>query len=1812
MPTAAARAGAVVLAEYSAAAQVVCCSHMQQPCAQQATTARQALVGVDWLYKSLTQKSLIPVSPEWQPYPGPSIPGFREAAPEISASGFQDMERTVMQFRVMCTGTVHNAQVVPDRTSHVVVADPNNLSQKMHMVKARGAEQAGPSGHKEEEEGEEEEDLTEPMDDDEGEEGGQGHAGVPGPSPPAPPPAPSSALGSPLQRGATAPADHSNPPSLQAHQPAPAAPRLASGPAAAPPRTATGPGSGASSPAPPDQVAVVTAVTQAVAARPAPLPPPPPQPGGGWVSGEGGGGAGVGRGAAAGADGDDGADPEDDDVTEEPEETEELDTQDASSWQAGLCPGYCTPPPSTHALLPAPCSAPLAAAAPEGAIDPPAAAGTTPDVGQQQRPGLATARRDGQSHTGPPPRLPLAAVSPAAEGFSSRAAQAGSPGLTAEATGGGPVRVQQPSPPLQQEHKQAAAAAPLALTAASRTPGADPSATGATGSDSALGRQTGGAPELAPLHQHPPTPGLAGAPAAAAALRVPQGPAGTGPAEHPPTPPAAAHGSPGLLPATGPAPHHPVTLTPPPLHQAACSQATGGNAHQALLASGGTGGHVRGRGRADLPPVAPQPPSGSFYAAAGLQGQAVGRPSQGSEAALGFAGDEDSIALLTRASTAVHSVSSGPGRWGSATQDEAGWAAAGQLLQQLVPTGLGMGMGRACSSGSSEDAGDQQPAWLAGRPTAQAKAQQCKVAPASVGLAEEAAKQAVQQSGRRNQEQQDQALPQLGPDGCTGDSHSGAVEPAPLDPSSGLHAAAEEALKSGFLVMRPIKRREGRVGSVQAPELKRQAASSTSASEVCCNDVAQPANTAKDAVQKMADSPLPARKRGKQAKVKPSASAAAAKSCNKELQAAAPAAAAELNDVAMPGSILSPTAGTTVDTLPTKPAAPPKKAAIQSSPTAEEAECRASRPSRRRGASGAAQGRCEDPAAPAAEVPAVSSPQGSGDQQRAAEDNLGINMEEDASAATAATVQQAAAKPAVGRGRGRLKMEPAPLLADAQQGASNKAGKRKRPSTGAVAAGAAADEEISATEGAAAAAAGPLHSATAAGAGVNTVASTPTAPPAPQPAGGKTSGRKSARDAKPAPVPAAAPQPAAPTSADPGPAKRRKQQHPEAGSEAGDLPHTAQPQAPIQPAPKLQSPEPGAAGLAAEGGGPCKAKGSGKAAKQKPSSSSTAQRAPIGPPSGLDTEMAEAQPAASSPHKPHPAAQVPAAADTAKPRNSRRQPLPAAQPAAATPITAALSPVGSALPGGAGRSSGKAGAAAAAAAKAAAAVQDATPTAAPTTLPAAPVQVAVAGSAGAAGEETRQPRSSRAQRAQEPAAQPAAPARSSRQSRQAAEGAAAGKGVDAPELCMAGKQADTADAAPGSAASSRPQGRAASRRRQASSGASALLLQPPAAVLSEGEQSEGEAEGEEAEEAEAEEVVPSAPRTSSRKGAGSVGGVRAGSAVKGKTAALASAAAAKGQHASTPGARATCLDGPAPVQRASRGRDNGKAAGAGKVTPGGAGSGAVAGEPGEAVQGPGSMVVAFSGMSSEERKQAAGALKRIRIRCLQGPSWEPCVTAILLPAMKRTDKVICGLAAGNWLLDSTRYLKACTSASSWVPPAAYEHQGGHEPQGQGEPGGRLEPGAAPHWRQHRVSTGSGAFAGLRVVLLGSLPPPLDRAAVQLMLQAGGGEVMAVAGTAAALPSLTPLLTGDSKPHLAVVDPAKQQPDRLVAAALEAGVTCVAPAYLVEWVAQPSCCPLPPATYLHGSRPGPELQRLEEDRGLELSAADAQGYMSESL
>jgi hypothetical protein len=37
-----------------------------------------------------------------------------------------------------------------------------------------------------------------------------------------------------------------------------------------------------------------------------------------------------------------------------------------------------------------------------------------------------------------------------------------------------------------------------------------------------------------------------------------------------------------------------------------------------------------------------------------------------------------------------------------------------------------------------------------------------------------------------------------------------------------------------------------------------------------------------------------------------------------------------------------------------------------------------------------------------------------------------------------------------------------------------------------------------------------------------------------------------------------------------------------------------------------------------------------------------------------------------------------------------------------------------------------------------------------------------------------------------------------------------------------------------------------------------------------------------------------------------------------------------------------------------------------------------------------------------------------------GPCWEPRMTHILLPSLKRSDKMTAGMAAGGWMLHSTR------------------------------------------------------------------------------------------------------------------------------------------------------------------------------------------------
>lgn len=63
-------------------------------------------------------------------------------------------------------------------------------------------------------------------------------------------------------------------------------------------------------------------------------------------------------------------------------------------------------------------------------------------------------------------------------------------------------------------------------------------------------------------------------------------------------------------------------------------------------------------------------------------------------------------------------------------------------------------------------------------------------------------------------------------------------------------------------------------------------------------------------------------------------------------------------------------------------------------------------------------------------------------------------------------------------------------------------------------------------------------------------------------------------------------------------------------------------------------------------------------------------------------------------------------------------------------------------------------------------------------------------------------------------------------------------------------------------------------------------------------------------------------------------------------------------------------------------------------------------------------------------------LPHCQVKCIVGNathSWEPSVTHIVAPRMKRSQKCLAGLAAGNWIL-GRRYVDACKEARELLPP----------------------------------------------------------------------------------------------------------------------------------------------------------------------------------
>ncbi|GAX72545.1 hypothetical protein CEUSTIGMA_g1.t1 [Chlamydomonas eustigma] len=175
----------------------------------------------------------------------------------------------------------------------------------------------------------------------------------------------------------------------------------------------------------------------------------------------------------------------------------------------------------------------------------------------------------------------------------------------------------------------------------------------------------------------------------------------------------------------------------------------------------------------------------------------------------------------------------------------------------------------------------------------------------------------------------------------------------------------------------------------------------------------------------------------------------------------------------------------------------------------------------------------------------------------------------------------------------------------------------------------------------------------------------------------------------------------------------------------------------------------------------------------------------------------------------------------------------------------------------------------------------------------------------------------------------------------------------------------------------------------------------------------------------------------------------------------------------------------------------------------------------------------------------------------------------------------------------------------------------------------ISSGAPGHWRRRRQALGKGAFSGLRVAIIGKLPAPMDAAACQLLLQAGGADRVVIIPTRHLTSSSRgsqQALASTLSSHnimLAVVSPemmtgcsnnssrssysssSTSSQNKSILSTLYHlhsvyRVWCVTSQYLVEWVAQPWSSLEPYYLALRGEITtiaiSDELDALEKTRG----------------
>uniref|UniRef100_A0A7S3VMZ2 BRCT domain-containing protein n=1 Tax=Dunaliella tertiolecta TaxID=3047 RepID=A0A7S3VMZ2_DUNTE len=132
--------GASVLPHYDPAHTThVIGMHREQPEVHLAMSHGKHVANVDWFYACCEQKKCLPILEHFKPYPSAKgIPGFTQHAPDVVISGFSDIERDMVCYRVACAGGRAKRDLQPRKTSHVLVDTLGKPSKKLQIAKEKG------------------------------------------------------------------------------------------------------------------------------------------------------------------------------------------------------------------------------------------------------------------------------------------------------------------------------------------------------------------------------------------------------------------------------------------------------------------------------------------------------------------------------------------------------------------------------------------------------------------------------------------------------------------------------------------------------------------------------------------------------------------------------------------------------------------------------------------------------------------------------------------------------------------------------------------------------------------------------------------------------------------------------------------------------------------------------------------------------------------------------------------------------------------------------------------------------------------------------------------------------------------------------------------------------------------------------------------------------------------------------------------------------------------------------------------------------------------------------------------------------------------------------------------------------------------------------------------------------------------------------------------------------------------------------------------------------------------------------------------